>query len=166
MDTLSATGRRMVFWGALLLLGWAVYELAIRIEEMTIWLQPVIRLAQQGKITLLDYFRLVDWKRLRTHVFLLACILFALYALLARKSAIAGLIAIPLAVLLAVFSLGSTKLMAANLWQKLKLVPLLLIGLGSLLRFIDAMTRKKRRKQEAAQPHLQQPYDPFKLKRD
>ena len=165
MSILRSTGRRMVFWGALLLLGWAVYELAIRCEEMVTWLSPVFSLARQGKITLMDYFREVDWLRLRTHLFLLACALFALYALLLRRSIIAGLIAIPIAILLALFSLGSTPLMSANLWQKLKLIPLALIGVGNLLSFIASLRKKKREKRGPAQIPPAQPYDPFKMKR-
>ncbi|HPY95521.1 MAG TPA: hypothetical protein PLR12_08840, partial [Clostridia bacterium] len=107
---LRAKGRQMVFWGALALLAWAVYELAIRYEEMVTWLSPVYSLVADGKITWMDYLRRVQWARLRTHLFLLVCAVFALYALLARKSVIAALIAIPIAVLLALFSLGSTPL--------------------------------------------------------
>ena len=165
MSILRSTGRRMVFWGALLLLGWAVYELAIRFEEMVTWLSPVFSLVRQGKITLMDYFREVNWLRLRTHLFLLACALFALYALFLRRSIIAGLIAIPIAILLALFSLGSTPLMSANLWQKLKLIPLTLIGVGNLLIFIASFRKKNREKQGPAQSPPAQPYDPFKMKR-
>lgn len=166
MNTLANTGRRMVFWGALLLIGWAVYELAIRFEEMVTWLSPVYSLVADGKITLWDYFSRVDWSRLRTHIFLLVCAVFALYALLARKGVIAGLITVPLAVLLAIFSLGSTPLMNTNFWQKLKLIPLLLIACGNSLRFIASLQRKKAKTPPAqGQPPVRQHYDPFRINR-
>ena len=47
MNTVRITGRRMVFWGAVMLLAWAVYELAIRFEEMVTWLSPVYSLVQE-----------------------------------------------------------------------------------------------------------------------
>ncbi len=74
MKTLAISGRRMAFWGALLLMGWAIYELSIRFEEMVTWLTPVYTLVQDGKITLWDYFSRVNWARLRTHLFLAICV--------------------------------------------------------------------------------------------
>lgn len=162
---LRAKGRQMVFWGALALLAWAVYELAIRYEEMVTWLSPVYSLVADGKITWMDYLRRVQWARLRTHLFLLVCAVFALYALLARKSVIAALIAIPIAVLLALFSLGSTPLMAASLWQKLKLIPLVLIAAGSAVVFIAGIQKKKNGQGPGKhQPPKPQPYNPFGIR--
>ncbi len=165
MGTLSVKGRQMVFWGAILLLGWAVYELAIRFEEMVTWLSPVYSLVIDDKISWLDYFGRVNWMRLQTHLFLLICALFALYALLARKNLIACLIAIPIAIILGIFSLGSTPLMSANLWQKLKMIPLVLIAVGSLLRLISNRQKKKAQATQAGEPARKQPYDPFRINR-
>ena len=166
MNTLRTTGRRMVFWGALLLLAWSAYELFIRFEEMVTWLSPVHSLVADKKITWLDYFQRVNWSRLRTHLFLLVCALFAIYALLSRKNTILGLIAIPIAVLLAIFSLGRTPLMSANLWQKLKLIPLVLVAVGSLLGFMGSLQKKKREQADPPVPYNQaKQYDPFNIKR-
>lgn len=163
---LETTGRRMVFWGALLLTGWAVYELSIRVEEMVTWLSPVFSLVRDEKITLMDYFARVQWARLTTHLFLLACILFALFALLARKRLIPALLFVPLAVLLALFSLGSTPLMSASLWQKLKLIPLALVAVGGALIFIAGISRGRMRRNAPAAPSPPQPYNPFRIKRE
>ena len=165
MDTIRTTGRRMAFWGALLLLAWAVYELAIRLEEMVTWLSPVYSLVQQGKITFLDYLRELNWLRLQTHLFLVLCAIFAIFALLARKGIITAILAIPMAILLIIFSLGSTNLMSLNLWQKLKLIPLVLIGAGSMLRALGGLVRKKQEQHLPTQPHQPQPYDPFRMNR-
>lgn len=165
MNTVRITGRRMVFWGAVMLLAWAVYELAIRFEEMVTWLSPVYSLVQQGKITFMDYLRELNWLRLQTHLFLLLCACFAIFALLARKGLITGILSIPIAVLLIIFSLGSTPLMSANLWQKLKLIPLALIGAGSLLKVIGGLSKDKTRPVGPVQTHQPQPYDPFRMNR-
>ncbi len=166
MNALSLRGRQMVFWGAILLFGWAIYELSIRFDEMLIWLSPVYSLVRDGKITWLDYLQRINWARLQTHLFLLVCALFALYALIARKNLIACVIALPIAVLLAIFSLGSTPLLSFSIWQKLKLIPLVLIALGSLLRLIGNAQRKKKKPVSAnEQPARQQPYDPFRINR-
>lgn len=165
MNTLGFKGRQMVFWGAVFLLGWAVYELATRIDEMLIWLTPVKTLVQDGKISWLDYLQRVNWAELQTHLFLLVCAVFALYALLARKSLIACLISIPIGVLLVVFSLGSTPLLSASIWQKLKLIPLALIISGSVLRILA--NRKKRKPPETGngESARRQHYDPFRINR-
>jgi len=162
---LETTGRRMVFWGALLLMGWAVYELSIRVEEMVTWLSPVFSLVKDGKIILLDYFGRVQWHRLVTHLFLAACILFSLFALLLRNRLIPAILMVPLAILLALVSLGSTPLMSASLWQKLKLVPLALIAVGGALIFIPAIGRRKQTADIPPAPPPQQPYDPFHINR-
>lgn len=166
MNALSLRGRQMVFWGAILLFGWAIYELSIRFDEMLIWLSPVYSLVRDGKITWLDYLQRINWARLQTHLFLLVCALFALYALIARKNLIACVIALPIAVLLAIFSLGSTPLLSFSIWQKLKLIPLVLIAFGSLLRLIGNAQRKKKKPVSANEQFAkQQPYDPFRINR-
>ncbi len=166
MKTLEMTGRRMVFWGALLLMGWAIYELSIRFEEMVTWLSPVYSLVRDGKISLWDYFSRVNWARLRTHLFLASCVLLGLYALLVRSRPILSLISVPLAILLGILFLGSTSIMQANIWQKLKLIPLVLIALGGLIGFVCAGKgggQHKHKKAEASVPAPRQ-YDPFRMK--
>ncbi|NLG57809.1 MAG: hypothetical protein GX540_05300 [Clostridiales bacterium] len=166
MKALETAGRRMVFWGALLLIGWAVYELSIRFEEMVIWLSPVFSLAREGRITLWDYFSRVPWVRLTTHLFLFGCLLLGLYALLVRRRTILVLITVPLAILLGVLFLGSTSLMTANLWQKLKLIPLVLVAAGGFFCFISAAysagPKKGPKGQKAPLPTRH--YDPFRIK--
>lgn len=156
----------MVFFGALALLVWAAYELSIRIEEMTIWLTPVFSLVQDGKLGFFDYFARVPWHRLTTHLFLVVCALFSLFALFTRKRLLPLLFYVPISILLIIFSLGSTPLMNANLWQKLKMLPLVLIGLGSALVFIGGlMVSRQKKSAPASQPPLQKPYDPFGINR-
>lgn len=156
----------MVFWGALALVAWSFYELAIRFEEMVTWLSPVFSLVSDGKITFWDYLSRLEWARLRTHVFLVICALFGVFALLTRRRPIAGLISIPICILLILFSLGSTPLMAASIWQKFKLIPAALILFGNLLIFISNVRRAKKPQAGANQlSHTTQPYDPFNIGR-
>lgn len=168
MKTLEMSGRRMVFWGALLLMGWAVYELSVRFEEMVTWLSPVYALVREGKITFWDYLSRVNWHRLRTHLFLIACALLGLYALLVRGRPILSLISVPLAILMGILLLGSTNIMEASIWQKLKLTPLALIALGGLIGFSCACIsgRKQNRNIQAQASTSVQPrhYDPFRMK--
>lgn len=165
MKTLEDAGRRMVFWGALLLFGWAVYELSVRIQEMVTWLGPVFKLVMDGKITVLDYFNRVDWARLHTHLFLLGCILLALFALLTRRRPLMSLLTVFLAVLMGLYSLQKTPLMSVDLWQKLKLIPLILIALGSAIGFFFGSKRGFRRaKRGGSEPPETRPYDPFRMK--
>lgn len=166
MLTMKTLGRRMVFFGALALLAWSVYELSIRVEEMTIWLTPVFSLVREGKLGFFDYFSRVPWHRLTTHLFLLVCALFSLAALFTRKRLLPLLFYVPIAILLIVFSLGSTPLMGANLWQKLKMLPLVLIGLGSALVFAASLVGSKQKKAAGPQPPpAPKPYDPFGMNR-
>ena len=164
MNTLENSGRRMVFWGALLLCGWAGYEMAVRLDEMSIWLTPVFKWALEGKLSLVsDYFREVPWHRLQTH-FLLACVLFSLFALAVRKRFLPLVLTCVGAVLLAVFSLGGTPLMSSGIWQQLKMVPLALIAIGSALCFSLGLKRKAWKKRPPVQPQPK-PYDPFRMNR-
>lgn len=166
METLRMTGRRMVFWGALALVAWAVYELAIRFEEMVTWLSPVFSLVSDGKITFWDYLSRLEWARLRTHIFLVLCLLFGVFALLTRRRPIAGLISVPICILLIIFSLGSTPLMEASFWQKFKLIPAALVMLGNLLISVSNIQRVRRIKAGRDQlSHAPQPYDPFNIGR-
>lgn len=161
---LRTTGRRMVFWGALLLLGWAAYELYVRIDEMLIWLTPVNSLVRQGRLTWMEYLREVPWQRLSTHLFLIVGAVFAVVVLLLRKRVFPYLLIIPFAILLVIFSLGSTPLMKINIWQNLKLLPLLLIIAGSALTLAGSLVKKKT-EQKGGAVQQRQNYDPFRMKR-
>ncbi|MDI9520146.1 MAG: hypothetical protein QM308_03195 [Bacillota bacterium] len=166
MNTLSFKGRQMVFWGAVLLFGWAVYELSVRFDEMLIWLAPVNSLVQDGKISWLDYLQRVNWGKLQTHLFLLVCAIFSLYALLVRKNRIMILLNVPIAILLVVFSLGRTPLLSASIWQKLKLIPLVLIIFGSGLMVFANIQKKRAPKTENGGSVRRQHYDPFRINRE
>ena len=166
MKGLENAGRRMVFWGALLLLFWAVYELSIRFQEMVTWFGPVVQLARDGKITLSDYFSRFDWIRLQTHFFLLGCVLLALFALITRGRVWPRVPVIFLCVLMGLYSLQKTSLISADLWQKLKLTPLVLIALGSAIGFFYGVRRGTGSKRRGrGNPPETRPYDPFGIKR-
>lgn len=145
LDALRLKGRQMVIFGAVLLLAWAVYELAIRFEEMVTWLTPVHALVKRGRLTWLDYFSEFPWHRLGTHVFLAVCAVFSLLALIMKRGRFSAILMAAIALALIVYSLGSTPLMSASIWQKIKLLPLALIAAGSILRAACAMGRKRRR---------------------
>ena len=166
MKTIETAGRRMLFWGALMMIGWAMYELSIRFDEMVIWLSPVFALVRDGQLTLWDYFSRVNWARLTTHLFLVLCVLLGVYALLARKRPILVLLSVPSAILLGVFFMGSTDVMSASQWLKLKLIPLALIAVGGLFCFISVSKNfgshsGKRGPRTPPSPRM---YDPFRMK--
>ena len=135
MKTIETAGRRMLFWGALMMIGWAMYELSIRFDEMVIWLSPVFALVRDGQLTLWDYFSRVNWARLTTHLFLVLCVLLGVYALLARKRPILVLLSVPSAILLGVFFLLDLK-------KILSILVILFIKIAVVLLFGNWQTIK------------------------
>ena len=136
MERLSEAGKRMLFWGALLLVGWAAYELSIRIDAMSRPLAMYYNMAVGEKIGLWKALSYVDWRILETPGFMLGMIILGLLALRSRRRAWLAVIIIPLCVGSALYTVGAKALFSGNLWHLIKLLPLLLITIGSVINLL------------------------------
>ncbi len=136
MERLSEAGKRMLFWGALSLVIWAAWELSIRVDAMSRPLAMYVRMAQGENIGLVKALKYVDWKILETPGFMLGMILLGLLALHSRRKPIWSLVILPLCVMAALFAVGAKALFSGNLWHLIKLLPLVLITIGSVLNLL------------------------------
>ncbi len=136
METLQAAGRRMLFWGALFLVIWAGYELSTRVDAMSRPLVMYYNMAVGEKIGLSAALKYVDWEILRVPGFLLGMILLGILALRSRRRPFMAYLLIPLCVAAALYTVGARTLFSPDLWSMIKLLPLLLVALGSLLNLI------------------------------
>lgn len=146
VETLQNAGRRMLFWGALLLIVWAGYELSTRLDAMSRPLTMYYQMAVGEKIGLSEALKYVDWEILRIPGFLLGCMALGLFAFLSRKKALLTLFVIPLCVLAALFTVGAKTLFSPSLWSLIKLLPLLLIALGGSINLALYFIRRSRRR--------------------
>lgn len=167
MTFLENTGRRLVFWGAIILMGWAIYEFAVMFNAMRGLIVSIFEISADARYPISKAISTMmknSGKEFLTLLYLLVCILFGLYALLSRKNPVLSFLSIPAAIALAVYSLGLTTLTGVNLLQKFKMIPFLLIAAGGIICFIFALQRRRKRKQKqeygGALPPRQH-YDPF-----
>lgn len=145
MEKRRYAGRRFTFWGSLILMGWAVYELCIRLEAMWGPLKMFYNLAVGEGIPLATALRYVDFAILRTPAFLLGLLLLGALGLCLRNRPVLGAALIPLCALSGLYAAGATSLFGLNLWQALKLLPLALICAGSVVNlFALAAARRER----------------------
>ncbi len=147
MAALREAGRRMLFWGAFLLIVWAAYELFIRVDAMIKPVGMFIRMAIGERVPLDRVLReYVDWSILEVPLFLLGCVVLGLFALMTRKKALMGFAVIALSIVVAFYSMGKTSLLSPSIWQKLKLLPLVLIMAGSTIGLVFHFLLKRRKK--------------------
>ncbi|MHC1786083.1 MAG: hypothetical protein AB9880_03330 [Christensenellales bacterium] len=149
METLHQVGRRMLFWGALLLIMWAAYEFSTRVDAMSGPLVMYFNMAVGEKVGLAAALKYVDWQIFSAPAFLLGCVLLGLLALLSRGRSLLGFLVVPLCVLAVLYTAGAKVFFSPDLWSLLKLLPLLLIALGSLVNLGLRFYLKKRRRQVA-----------------
>jgi hypothetical protein len=145
VEMLQNAGRRMLFWGALLLIVWAGYELSTRLDAMSRPLAMYYQMAVGEKIGLSAALKYVDWEILRVPGFLIGCIALGFFAFLGRRKALLALFLIPLCVLTALYTVGASTLFSPDLWSLIKLLPLLLITLGGLINLVLFFVRRSRR---------------------
>lgn len=155
MNMLDAAGRRMAFWGALLLIAWAGYELSIRWDTIQRASYTVMSMAREGGVSLWDVmFKHRFIEVLETPLVLLGCVLLGVFSLLMRSRRYAAFWIVPLCGLFAWLNVGARVFFLGSLWQTLKAVPLVLIALGQSIN--TGMTlyirNKKRRHLPPAQP--------------
>ena len=146
MEMLQNAGRRMLFWGALLLIVWAGYELSTRLDAMSRPLAMYYQMAVGEKIGLSAALKYVDWEILRIPGFLISCMALGFFAFLSRKKALLALFVIPLCVLTALYTVGARTLFSPDLWSLIKLLPLLLITFGGVINLVIFFVRRARRR--------------------
>ncbi|NLZ87904.1 MAG: hypothetical protein GX916_00225 [Clostridiales bacterium] len=152
MKILDNAARRMLFWGALLLMGWAGYEFSIRWDTIGKASYTVFSMAADGGFSLIDVlFRYKYIDALAVPLFLLVCFLFGLVVFALRARLIMGVLFLPLSILLAWYSVDAHVFFSKNLWHMLKMLPMLLIATGSAINLISAFYIRQNKKKHAAQ---------------
>lgn len=167
MGTLCDAGRRMLFWGALILVVWAAYELFVRVDAMALPLGMFFRMWFGEKVPFGRAITYVDWRILETPGLLVLCILLGVIALSTRRKVKMGLVIIPLSVLMGFVLVGVRGLITPNIWQTLKLLPLILMVLGSLFSLIFHYAFLSKQKKRGIPPGTDRnamPYDPFGMR--
>lgn len=168
MLAVRETGKKLLFWGALLMIGWAAYELYIRVDAMIRPLGMFFRMWIGEKIPFDRAVTYIDWKILEIPGYLALCVLLGLTAMLGRRKPLVWVLTMLLSVAFAVFSVGFSALLAPTFWQLLKLLPLVLLFLGAGLSLIAHISLRKKRKEQGAVPGTgKNPvgYDPFNMQR-
>lgn len=147
MRALDTAGRRMAFWGAVLLILWAGYELSIRWDTIQKSGYTVMLMARDmgaGLWDVLFKYRFIDV--LHVPLVLLGCVLLGALALVLRNRRRAAYLLIPLCALFACLNVGARVFFSGSLWQLLKAVPLALIGLGQAVNAgVDVYIRQHKR---------------------
>ena len=168
MRILENAGRRMVFWGSIVLMSWALYEFIVMFGAMFGLIRTIFEISASAQYPISNAISIMmknSGTQFLTLLFLLCCILLGLYALLTRRRPVLCFFDIPLSVLFSLYILGRTTLASANLLQKLKLIPFALIGVGGLICFIFALRQRlNQRKNRRGDPPPTRPYDPFRIK--
>jgi len=168
LKLLENAGRRMVFWGALSLMGWALYEFVVMFNAMYGLILSIFEISADAEYPVSKAISIMmknSGQQFATLLFLLCCVLLGLYALLTRRHPVALFLTVPLCVLFSLYTLGRTPLASANLLQKLKLLPFILIGVGCLISSVFSLRRRTaRNRKNQDPPPPARPYDPFRIK--
>ncbi len=147
MAAVREAGRRMLFWGALLLMAWAAYELSTRLDTLRLTTPTVMKMAADLHASLLDVlFKYGYINALKIPLFLLGCLVFGVIVLLFRNRPLAAYAFVPLCVLLVLISVDAKLFFSKSLWELLKLIPLAVIALGSLIGLSFHYLIKRRKK--------------------
>ena len=133
MTFLQPLGKRLIFWGALILAAWAGYELYIRLDAMAIPLGMFFSMWKGENIPFHRAITYVDWRVLDIPLYLSLCVVAGLWGLLQR---IPGKLA--------------QSLVLPSLWEMVKLLPLLLMFLGALCAIIGQISLRRKRIQPPA----------------
>jgi hypothetical protein len=169
LNILENAGRRMVFWGSIILMSWALYEFIVMFSAMFGLIRTIFEISADAQYPISNAISIMmrnSGTQFITLLFLFCCVLLGLYALLTRRRPVLCFFDVPLCVLFALYILGRTSLVSANLLQKLKLIPFVLIGAGGLICFIFALSRGlKKRQNRHGDPPPTRPYDPFRINR-
>ncbi len=168
MRMLEGAGRRMAFWGSLALIAWAAYEFTVMFTAMFGLIKSIFEITRDAQYPLsaaLNTMMRNSGPQFVTLGFLLGCLLLGVFALFTRGRFVPGIITFVLCVAGILYVLGRTPLMSANWLQKLKLLPFVLVGLGSVFTVIvSGRGRRLRRRTPPGGPPAGRPYDPFRMK--
>lgn len=162
MSKLEPAARRLYFWGALITLVWAGYELYIRADAMAGPLGMFFRMWSGERVPFGRALTYVDWKIFEIPAYLLLCALTGLIALMFFRRPAAWLITLPLCAAILVYSAGIKALLLPDVWNIIKRMPVLMLLLGSVLRL--AAQRGMRKNAVAASAPSPAPYDPFGMR--
>lgn len=133
MQKVGETGKSLLTWGALALIVWAGWELAIRVDAMAGPLTMFYDMAVGEKIGFFTALKYVKWEILAVPGYLLGCVILGILAIRSGRRYYLSYAVIPLALLAGVYATRVKDILGINLWQKLKLIPLLMIIVGSVL---------------------------------
>lgn len=123
-------GDRLVFWGSLLLMGWALYELGVRLEAAWPPLRMFIDMAIGEHIPLDRVMRYVDFSILTMPLYLLGCALLGVFSFAFRKHALAAFVFVPLAVTAIFAGTQIDGLFSIGLLKAVKAIPPALVAAG------------------------------------
>lgn len=161
---LRDTGRRMLFWGAVIILVWAAYELYIRVDAMARPLGMFFKMWAGEKVPFSRALTYIDWGILEIPFYLMLCVLLGIIGILLRKKPVLWVMLLFVAPGFAFYSFGVQNVLMPSLWQMIKLLPLLLLFVGSLLSLIAFIMFSKKQKKHPPRPgtgNSPVPYDPF-----
>ena len=158
MDTLRTVGRRMVFWGGLVLALWALMDLFSQSALITAVIQgSTWRAYQDGVMTLQQFVQYLPWNTLWLPFFLLGCVILGLAAVFTHRRAASFVLLTILATAALVVVLQTPKLFSwlglDALWRVvnvIKILSLALVAAGSVLNLVAIRYFRTKRK-EAAQ---------------
>jgi len=158
VDTLRTVGRRMVFWGGLVLALWALMDLFSQSALITAVIQgSTWRAYQDGALTLRQFVQYLPWNTLWVPLFLLGCVALGMAALFIHRRATAFVLLAVLAVGALAVVLQTPKLFSwlglDALWRivnVIKILSLALVIAGSVLS-LTAIRYFRTKRREAAQ---------------
>lgn len=168
MLALRDAGRKMIFWGALILAVWAGYELYIRIDAMAKPLAMFFKMWAGEKVPFARAVTYVDFSILEIPLYLALCAALGILSLALRKKPWLWGMLVLLSPAFAVYSVGVKAVLMPSVWDLIKLLPLLLLLLGSLLSLAaHALIRRSRKARPLPEGTQKQPvaYDPFGMGR-
>jgi hypothetical protein len=123
-------GDRLVFWGSLLLLVWALYELSVRLEAAWPPLKMFIDMAIGERIPLPRVMRYVDFSIFTMPLYLLGCVLLGALSFVFRKRPFAAVVFVPLAITAIFVGTQIDGLFSIGLLKAVKAIPPALVTAG------------------------------------
>ena len=132
---------RAIFWSALFLLGLSLYEFCTRIDAMSGPLRMFFNMAVGERIPLSRVANYIDWSIFTQPLWLLGCMIAAVWGLIGRRSHKSCTVLFFPALALCVLGFLLRPTLFGEWIRTLKLLPLLLMTLMCLLR---AVYRKRR----------------------
>lgn len=144
MTMLRPLGKRLIFWGALIMTCWAGYELYIRLDAMSKPLGMFIAMWRGEQIPLPRAMMYVDWTILRIPGYLATCVLAGLWGLLFHRRKTTPWLMLLFSIGLALWGGQVQALLLPSLWDLVKMLPLLLILFGAVFSILGQLLPGKK----------------------